>query len=116
MTPRVLVLVTADPEASHRAGEAIRIALGLAASEVSVRVVLLGPATKVLAAGVEDYVDGEAIARHVAALVRLGHAFWVAAGVGVGIGQEPPAGATVVPVTADDLAKLVAEAERTLVF
>ena len=58
----VLVAVSVDPETSHRANEAVRIALGVLAGENRVTIALLGAGAKVLDADVEDYVDGEDLA------------------------------------------------------
>jgi hypothetical protein len=112
----VLVIVSVDPERSHRANEAVRIALGIVAGENQVVLVLLGPAVKILADEVEDYVDGEDLARHLAAFKRLGQPFHVQAdAVPPGPGWNG-AGLTVEPVDATGLAALVASSRRTLVF
>jgi hypothetical protein len=54
----VLVAVSVDPETSHRANEAVRIALGILAGENEVVIALLGAGAKILDAEVEDYVTG----------------------------------------------------------
>lgn len=43
-----LVLISEDPRVSHRANEAMRIALGIVAGENEVRIVLTGPAVHLL--------------------------------------------------------------------
>ena len=48
---RVLVFVRGNPEVSHRPGEAIRIALGLAAGEHRVELILTGNAPLLLTRG-----------------------------------------------------------------
>lgn len=110
----VLVLVSVDPETSHRANEAIRIALGLIAGENAVTIMLLGPAVKILAPGVEEYVDGEDIAKHLATLAQLGQAFHVEREA---IQTEPsPTPVSTIPVVAEEVSRLVATADRVLVF
>ena len=42
----VLVLISVDPETSHRTNEAIRIALGIIAGENHVTIALTGPAAR----------------------------------------------------------------------
>jgi hypothetical protein len=112
----VLVIVSVDPERSHRANEAVRIALGIVAGENQVVIALLGPAVKVLADEVEDYVDGEDLARHLLAFKRLGQPFLVQAdALPAGPGWNG-AGLRVAPVDAAGLAALVASSRRTLVF
>src|SRR5215831_7896501 len=73
----VLVAVSVDPETSHRANEAVRIALGVLAGENAVTIVLLGSGAKILDADVEDYVDGEDLLRHLGTFKKLGQAFHV---------------------------------------
>lgn len=112
----VLVVVSADPETSHRANEAIRIALGIVAGENAVTLALLGPAAKILDDEVEEYVDGEDLARHRATLRKLGQVFHVEREAIRAGGGWNPDGATVVPLTRQELAGLVARSDRVLVF
>jgi hypothetical protein len=112
----ILVVVSADPETSHRANEAVRIALGLRAGENAVTLVLLGPAAKVLSPQVEEYVDGEDTLRHVATLRKLGQVFHVERAA---IPAEPDwnaGGPPVVPISRTELAALVARSGRVLAF
>ena len=115
----VLVLISVDPETSHRANEAIRIALGIIAGENDVIVALLGPGAKVLDAEVEDYVDGEDILKHLGTLRKLGQVFLVQREAmrddGRG-GDWNPVGVDVVPVDGARLATLVSSSRRILVF
>lgn len=112
----VLVTVAVDPEASHRANEAVRIALGILAGENAVTIVLLGRGAKVLDADAEDYVDGEDLIRHVGTLKKLGQVFHVERSA---ISQDPgwnPLGVPTVPIDRADLARLVSASRRVLVF
>ena len=112
----VLVAVSADPETSHRANEAIRIALGILAGENPVVIALLGAGAKILDAEVEDYTDGEDIARHVATFRKLRQPFHVErAAISYGRGWNP-AGLQIVPLDGADLARLMATSRRVLVF
>jgi sulfur relay (sulfurtransferase) DsrF/TusC family protein len=116
----VLVVVSVDPEVSHRANEAVRIALGILAGENDVTLVLLGPAAKVLSPAVEDYVDGEDTQKHVATLKKLGQVFHVERSA------IPPddrhatdwnaGGPEVIPISRAELATLIARSDRVLVF
>ena len=110
-----LVLISEDPRVSHRANEAMRIALGIVAGENEVRVVLTGPAVHLLDDETDDLVDGDDIAKFRAALRKLGVPFHIEG--------TPPAGADwngdghpVVPVGATDVAAMLARAARFLVF
>ena len=112
----VLVLVSVDPEASHRTNEAIRIALGIIAGENDVTIVLLGAAAKALAAEVEDYVDGEDIRKHVATLKKLGQSFHVERQAIPADPEWNADGPTVLPIERDDLSALITKSDRVLVF
>jgi sulfur relay (sulfurtransferase) DsrF/TusC family protein len=120
MTPEtetpVLVVLSVDPETSHRANEAVRIALGILAGENAVAVVLLGAGAKVLDADVEDYVDGEDLARHLSTLKKLGQRFHVERSAIRAEGGWNPIGLEVVPIDRADLVGLLAESRRTLAF
>ena len=112
----VLVAVSVDPETSHRANEAVRIALGILAGENAVTVALLGAGAKVLDAEVEDYVDGEDLLRHLGTLKKLGQAFHVER---TAVRTDPgwnPLGLEVVPIDRSDLAGLLTGSRRALLF
>jgi hypothetical protein len=112
----VLVLIRTDPETSHRANEAVRIALGILAGENAVVIALLGPAAKILSGGVEDYVDGEDLLRHLGTLKRLGQPFHVEASERPTGRDANPAGLEIRPLDPDTLARLVRDSRRVLVF
>jgi hypothetical protein len=111
-----VVLVSEDPRASHRANEAIRIALGVAAGETPVSIVLTGPAVHLLDEDTDDLVDGDDIAKVRASLKRLGIPFHVDV-------QAVPAdagwnadGHPVRRVDAAGIAALLRDATRFLMF
>lgn len=116
----VLVVVSVDPETSHRANEAVRIALGILAGENDVTLVLLGPAVKILSPGIEDYVDGEDTLKHVATLKKLGQVFHVERSAipptDGRSGDWNAGGPEVIPISTEDLAGLIAKSDRVLVF
>ena len=112
----VLVVVSADPEASHRANEAVRIALGILAGENDVTLVLLGPAAKILGPEIEDYVDGEDTLRHVATLQKLGQVFHVERSAIPSDDAWNSGGPPVIPISTDELAAAIAKSDRVLVF
>jgi hypothetical protein len=111
----VLVAVSVDPETSHRASEAVRIALGILAGDHEVVLVLLGPGAKVLDAAVEDYVDGEDTLKHLATLRKLGQRVHVERSAIGGAGWNP-AGLEVVPIERTELARLLTRSRRALIF
>jgi len=110
-----LVLISEDPRVSHRANEAMRIALGIVAGENDVRIVLTGPAVHLLDDETDDLVDGDDITKFRAALRKLGVPFHIEG--------APPApadwngdGHPVIPVTAAEIAAMLPGATRFLVF
>jgi hypothetical protein len=112
----VLVAVSVDPETSHRANEAVRIALGIIAGENAVVIALLGAGAKVLDADVEDYVDGEDLAKHLGTLRKLGQPFHVERNAIRSDGGWNPLGLEVVPIDRAHLAGLLAGSRRALFF
>jgi hypothetical protein len=112
----VLVAVSVDPETSHRANEAVRIALGIIAGENAVVIALLGAGAKVLDADVEDYVDGEDLAKHLGTLRKLGQPFHVERNAIRSDDGWNPLGLEVVPIDRADLAGLLAGSRRALFF
>lgn len=109
-----LVLISEDPRLSHRANEAMRIALGIVAGENEVRIVLSGPALHLLDDETDDLVDGDDIAKFRAALRKLGVPFHIE-------GAPPAAdwngdGHPVVPVTTSEIAAMLPRATRFLMF
>jgi sulfur relay (sulfurtransferase) DsrF/TusC family protein len=111
----VLILISADPHTSHRANEALRIALGILAGENEVRIILRDRAAAALEEDTDDLVDGDDIARHLSTLVKLGQAFHVDESALPGI-ERNGEGLTLVPVSPAEIADLVARSERVLVF
>ena len=112
----VLVVISEDPRASHRANEAMRIALGVVAGENEVMVVLTGPAVHLLDDDTDDLVDGDDIEKYRTNLKRLDIPFHVeAAAVPTDTGWNA-AGHPVIPVTAQEIASIVSRARRALNF
>jgi predicted peroxiredoxin len=112
----VLVIISEDPRRSHRANEAMRIALGAVAGDSPVTIVLSGPAVHLLDENTDDLVDGDDIAKFRASLQKLGVPFHVDE---TAIPGEPgwnPEGHPIVPVRAADLGGFISKATRFLVF
>ncbi len=112
----VLVVISEDPRTSHRAHEAMRIALGVVAGENDVTIVLAGPAAHLLDEDTDDLVDGDDVLKVRASLKRLGVPFHVEASSRPEDSGWNADGHPVVPVTAEDIAALMARASRFVVF
>jgi DsrE/DsrF/DsrH-like protein len=111
-----LVIISPDPRVSHRANEALRIALGVLAGENEVRIVLVGPAIHLLDEDTDELVDGDDIAKYRASLKKLGIVFHVE---GSALPEDPDwntEGHAVVPATPEDIAGLMSRASRFMVF
>ena len=114
--PPIVVLISEDPRASHRANEAMRIGLGVTAGDNEVVFVLTGPAAHLLDGDTDELVDGDDIAKFRANLKQLSIPFHVAS-------DDVPAdprwngdGHPVILVTRDAIAELVRLGRRVLVF
>ncbi len=111
-----LVIISEDPRVSHRANEAMRIALGVVAGENEVQIVLTGPAVHLLDDDTDDLVDGDDVAKYRASLKKLGVPFHVEQSA---FPEDPDwnsEGHPIVPVSAQGIAALVPRASRYLIF
>jgi len=111
-----LVLISEDPRVSHRANEAMRIALGVVAGENEVHIVLTGSAVHLLDEDTDDLVDGDEVLKYRASLKKLGVPFHVEQSA---LPKDPDwnaAGHAVIPITAPGIAALMSRASRFIVF
>jgi sulfur relay (sulfurtransferase) DsrF/TusC family protein len=83
MPPSIVVVIREDPQKSHRAVEALRIALGLSTGENPLSVVLLGQAPLMISKEPEDIVDGEIMEKYLPSFKHLRIPFSVPVGAGV---------------------------------
>jgi predicted peroxiredoxin len=113
----VVVLISEDPRSSHRANEAVRIALGIAAGENDVRIILSGPAVHLLDTDTDDLVDGDDIAKYRGALKKMGIPFHIdESSLPAEKGDWNEEGHPVIPVSTDEIARLIAGGRRVIVF
>ncbi len=111
----ILVMISADPKTTHRANEALRIALGILASENDVTIVLRNKAIALLDEDTDDLVDGDDIAKHVATLRKLGQAFHIEGSARPDANRDRT-GHNVIPVSLKEIAELMARSDRFLIF
>jgi predicted peroxiredoxin len=112
----VLVVISEDPRTSHRANEAMRIALGVAAGENPVEIVLAGDGVHLLDDDTDDLVDGDDVAKFRASLRTLGIPFHVESAA---LPADPDWNSDrhpVLPITPEGIAALVSRASRFIVF
>lgn len=112
----VLVLISEDARTSGRAFEAMRIALGVVAGENAVTIVLTGPAVHLLDADTDDLVDGDDIAKFRETLKKLGVPFHVERSAIPSAEDWNEDRHPVVPISRDDIATLVGDTRRFIVF
>src|SRR4030095_7773987 len=112
----VLVVIAGDPRSSHRAFEAMRIGVGVVAGENAVTFVLRGPAVHLLDADTDDLVDGDDIARFRENLKRLGIPFHVERSAVPADTDWNEAAHPVIEVSREQIAELVRQGRRFLVF
>ena len=111
-----LVVISEDPRVSHRANEAMRIALGVVAGENEVDIVLSGPAVHLLDEDTDDLVDGDDIAKFRASLRALGVPFHVEESARPSTAEWNADGHPILPITAEGIAALLSKATRFVVF
>jgi len=112
----ILVLIGTDPRRSHRANEALRIALGIVSGENDVIVILSGPGAHLLDDDTDELEDGDDIAKFRANLSALGVPFHVEED---SLPPEPDWNAAGHPVTVlgrAGIADLMRRSRRTLIF
>lgn len=111
-----LVIISEDPRVSHRANEAMRIAVGVVAGENAVDIVLAGPAVHLLDDDTDDLVDGDDIAKFRASLKKLGVPFHVEESVFPDRADWNGEGHPIVPIDVAGISALVTKASRFIVF
>jgi sulfur relay (sulfurtransferase) DsrF/TusC family protein len=114
MPPSIVLVIREDPAKSPRAVEALRIALGLGAGENPLTVVLLDEAPLLLAENTDDVLDVDILEKYRPSLAQLGVPFIVPVGARARHGLDPSF--TVEEVEAHAIARVVAQADRVLIF
>jgi len=71
MSKQLVVLIREDPTKSHRASEAIRIALGLSTGPNPISIILLNNARQLVSDDAYDLPDGEILEKHLPVIKNL---------------------------------------------
>ncbi len=114
MSPSVVVVIREDPHKTHRAVEALRIALGLGAGENPITVVLLGRAPLLISEDPEEIVDGEILEKYLPSFKHLAIPFAVPMGTGSRFDLDSEFKVT--ELSDEAIQSLVSNAYKTLVF
>lgn len=115
MEQNIVVLVKSNPEKSHRAVEAIRIALGLLSGDHRVSVVLMDKAPLLLGDEAEDLVDGEDLDKYLPPFRELDQTFYVEKGALDRINLRGN-DYKIQPISMQEISSLIAQADRHLIF
>jgi hypothetical protein len=99
---------------SHRAVEALRIALGLSTGENPLTIVLLGEAVRLIAEDIDDIVDTEILEKHRPVFAELKTPFVIEHGHR--LSDEIDESFTVREASPEAIADVIASADRVLSF
>lgn len=113
---KVCVLIQADPFQTHRAVEALRIALGLGSHNEGqdITIILAGRAPHLLAQDTSEIVDGEILEKHIPVFIEWGTPFGIAANADAP--SHYVSDCITKPITTVEIARALAAADRVLVF
>ncbi len=113
-TASIVLVIREDPRLSHRPVEALRIALGLAAGENPITVILIGQAVQLLAEEAEDIVDVEILEKYLPSFQHLAIPFVLM--YPAGPRPELQDGFAITIGSDDSAQRAIAEADRVLIF
>jgi len=71
MSKKIVVLIREDPSKTHRASEALRIALGLSTGPNPISIILLDNARQLVSEDAYDLPDGEILEKHLPVIKNL---------------------------------------------
>lgn len=114
MPKQVVVLIREDPTKSHRASEAIRIALGLSTGPNPLSIILLDNARQLVSDEAYDLPDGEILEKHMPVIKNLEIPIFLPKGSkdSFPIDQE----FTIQESSSAQIASLLEQADRVLTF
>jgi sulfur relay (sulfurtransferase) DsrF/TusC family protein len=114
MPPSILIVIREDPGKTHRAVEALRIALGLSTGENPLTVMLLGQAPLLISEDPDAIVDGEILEKYLPSFKHLEIPIVVPAGTGARFDLDPDFKVT--EALEETMQSMIADADRVLVF
>jgi sulfur relay (sulfurtransferase) DsrF/TusC family protein len=115
MIQKIVVLIRSNPKESHRASEGIRIALGLAAGDHEVEVILADQAPRLLTDDLDEYIDGEMTEKFLSTLKEFVSTFYVEEKSAKGVDLTGSDYETAI-LSADEIAAKIAAADRFALF
>jgi DsrE/DsrF/DsrH-like protein len=114
MPKNLVILIREDPTRTHRASEAMRIALGLSTGPNPIKIILLENARRLISDEADDLPDGEILEKYLPAIKNLELPIVVPIGSGktFALDQE----FTIQESSPSQIASLVSHADRVLTF
>ena len=111
-----MFLIAVDPMKSHRAVEALRIALGLGSHNEGkdISIILTGRAPFLLSEETDDIVDGEILEKHLPVFIEWGSPFSIATNA-----ETPPRyiqDCVTKPISPSEIATTLETTDRVLIF
>jgi sulfur relay (sulfurtransferase) DsrF/TusC family protein len=114
MPPSIVTVIREDPRKTHRAVEALRIALGLSTGENPLTVVLLGEAPRLLAEETDEIQDLDILEKYLPSFKQLKTLFLVPPGAKQGFALDEEF--EIQEVSSEEISALVVGADRVLAF
>lgn len=114
MPKNLVVLIREDPNKSHRASEAIRIALGLSTGPNPLQIIILGKAKHLVTEEAYDLPDGDMLEKYLPVIQNLQ--------IPIFVDKEPEKKFTfdsnfsIQEIAHDQIGSLLAHADRVLAF
>lgn len=114
MSKELVVLIREDPSKTHRASEAIRIALGLSTGPNPISIILLDNARQLVSEDAYDLPDGEILEKHLPVIKNLEIPIIIPIGSRetFSIDEE----FTIQELTPSQMSSLLGQADRVLAF
>lgn len=114
MAPSIVVVIREDPGKTHRAVEALRIAVGLGTGENPLSIVLLGQAPLLLSEDISDLVDSDVLEKYLPTLKEWKTLFLLPSGAQRAFPIDP--GFHTREASESEIASLITGADRVLAF
>lgn len=115
-SPKTLIVIQTDPTRSHRAVEALRIALGLGSHNEGqdLSLLLCGSAPLLLAEDTSDIIDAEILEKHLPVFIEWGTSFAIATDAATP--HRYVAGIVTKPITLAEASTVLESVDRVLIF
>ncbi|PJA78254.1 MAG: hypothetical protein CO149_05010 [Nitrospirae bacterium CG_4_9_14_3_um_filter_51_5] len=114
MPKNLVILIREDPTHTHRASEAMRIALGLSTGSNPIKIVLLENSRQLISDDAFDLPDGETLEKYLPVIKNLELPIVVPIGSGKTFSLDQ--GFTIQESTPSQIASLISQADRVLTF